>query len=67
MSYYIIVLHNAKYFNRVYRILKKHSEDIVAVAILVSIRDPRILGGIKVIDSDNIELLRGFMPLPKQK
>ena len=63
-SYYIIVVTDHKSIYRVLKILRNNDDNvrIYAIAISVSVKDPRILGGVKRVK--NVELLRGFMPLP---
>ena len=68
MGYYIVAVYDDKSVQRVLRLLRKNGVRTVAIAVLVSIdtkAEAGVLGGIRRLDSKNIAILRGYLPLPR--
>lgn len=69
-AYYIIVSTDPEVIRRVLKLLsrfeRKDKLHVYGVAIAVKAEDPRVLGGIKRIDSEKISLYKGILPLIKK-
>ena len=65
MPHYIVVVYSVRTLARVLRALQRNGVRVVGVARLVHAEDGRVVGGVKSIDSENIAVLRGYIPLPE--
>ena len=69
-AYYIIVSTDPEVIRRVLKILNKFERkmklQVYGIAIAVKTEDPRILGGIKRVNSEKISLYKGVLPLIKK-